>query len=53
MVERLCERVAIIRGGQLVSEGRIEDMRGAAETLEDAFVRALGVERMAGTLDWL
>ena len=53
VVERLCERVAIIRGGQLVSEGRIEDMRGAAETLEDAFVRALGVERMAGTLDWL
>jgi ABC-2 type transport system ATP-binding protein len=53
VVERLCERVAIIRGGQLVAEGPMEDMHGAAETLEDAFVRALGVERMAGTLDWL
>jgi ABC-2 type transport system ATP-binding protein len=53
VVERLCERVAIIRGGQLIAEGPMEEMRGAAETLEDAFVRALGVERMAGTLDWL
>ena len=53
VVERLCERVAIIRAGQLILEGPMEDMRGAAETLEDAFVRALGVERMAGTLDWL
>jgi ABC-2 type transport system ATP-binding protein len=53
VVERLCERVAIIRGGQLIAEGPMEDMHGAAETLEDAFVRALGVERMAGTLDWL
>jgi ABC-2 type transport system ATP-binding protein len=53
VVERLCERVAIIRGGQLIAEGRMDDMRGTAETLEDAFVRALGVERMAGTLDWL
>jgi ABC-2 type transport system ATP-binding protein len=53
VVERLCERVAIIRDGKLIAEGPMEDMRGAAETLEDAFVRALGVERMAGTLDWL
>ena len=53
VVERLCERVAIIRAGQLIAEGPMEDMRGTAETLEDAFVRALGVERMAGTLDWL
>src|SRR5580692_9075297 len=53
VVERLCERVAIIRDGKLIAEGPMQDMRGAAETLEDAFVRALGVERMAGTLDWL
>jgi ABC-2 type transport system ATP-binding protein len=49
----LCERVAIVRAGQLIAEGPMDDMRGAAETLEDAFVRALGVDRMAGTLDWL
>jgi ABC-2 type transport system ATP-binding protein len=53
VVERLCERVAIIRNGQLMAEGPMEDMRGTAETLEDAFVRALGVDRMADSLDWL
>ena len=53
VVERLCERVAIIHEGKLIAEGLMEDMRGAAETLEDAFVRALGVDRVAETLDWL
>ena len=53
VVERLCERVAIIHEGKLIAEGLMEDMRGTAETLEDAFVRALGVERAAETLDWL
>jgi len=31
----------------------MDDMRGTAETLEDAFVRALGVDLVAETLDWL
>jgi ABC-2 type transport system ATP-binding protein len=53
VVERLCERVAIIHDGRLIAEGLMKDMRGTAETLEDAFVRALGVERTAETLDWL
>jgi ABC-2 type transport system ATP-binding protein len=53
VVERLCERVAIIHDGKLIAEGLMKDMRGTAETLEDAFVRALGVERAAETLDWL
>jgi ABC-2 type transport system ATP-binding protein len=53
VVERLCERVGIIHEGKLIAEGRMQDLRGAAETLEDAFVRALGVERVAETLDWL
>ncbi len=53
VVERLCERVAIIHEGKLIAEGLMEDMRGTAETLEDAFVRALGVDRVAETLDWL
>jgi ABC-2 type transport system ATP-binding protein len=53
VVERLCERVAIIHDGKLIAEGLMKDMRGTAETLEDAFVRALGVERTAETLDWL
>ncbi len=53
VVERLCDRVAIINEGKLVLEGSMAEMRGASETLEDAFVRAVGVERTAETLDWL
>src|SRR5437899_1562890 len=53
VVERLCDRVAIINDGKLVLEGSMEELRGASETLEDAFVRAVGAERTVGTLDWL
>ena len=53
VVERLCDRVAIINEGKLVLEGSMEEMRGASETLEDAFVRAVGIERTSETLDWL
>ena len=53
VVERLCDRVAIINEGRLVLEGSMDELRGASETLEDAFVRAVGVERSVGTLDWL
>jgi ABC-2 type transport system ATP-binding protein len=52
VVERLCDRVAIINEGRLVSEGSMDELRGA-ETLEDAFVRAVGVDRTLETLDWL
>ncbi len=38
VVERLCERVGIIHEGKLIAEGSMSEMRGAAETLEDAFV---------------
>ena len=53
VVERLCERVGIIHEGKLIAEGPMSEMRGAAETLEDAFVRALGMEHAIETLDWL
>jgi ABC-2 type transport system ATP-binding protein len=53
VVERLCDRVAIINEGRLVTEGSMAELRGASETLEDAFVRAVGVERTSDTLDWL
>src|SRR5580698_5395968 len=53
VVERLCDRVAIINDGKLVLEGSMDELRGASETLEDAFVRAVRVERVAETLDWL
>jgi ABC-2 type transport system ATP-binding protein len=53
VVERLCERVAIIAEGKLVVEFDMADLRGASETLEDAFLRVVGAERSAETLDWL
>jgi ABC-2 type transport system ATP-binding protein len=53
VVERLCDRVAIIHDGKLIREGSMEELRGESATLEDAFVRALGVERAVETLDWL
>ncbi len=54
VVERLCQRVAIISDGRLVLEADMADVRaGGNETLEDAFVRLVGVERGAAQLDWL
>lgn len=53
VVERLCERVAIIHAGRLIREGSMEELRSSAGTLEEAFVQALGVGHGAGTLDWL
>jgi ABC-2 type transport system ATP-binding protein len=53
VVERLCDRVAIISEGRLVMEADMADLRGAAETLEDTFVRVVGAGRTAGSLDWL
>src|SRR3984893_11004153 len=51
VVERLCGGVAIIHEGKVIREGSMEELRGASETLEDAFVEALGVERMTESLD--
>jgi ABC-2 type transport system ATP-binding protein len=57
VVERLCDRAAIINEGRIVAEGRMEDLRGGSETLEDVFVRLVAGERGAGReydkLEWL
>jgi ABC-2 type transport system ATP-binding protein len=53
VVERLCDRVAIINRGRLVLEGSMDELRCASESLEDMFVRAVGAERPAEALDWL
>ncbi len=53
VVERLCDRVAILKQGKVIREGSMDELRGSAETLEDAFVEALGVERATESLDWL
>lgn len=54
VVERLCDRVAIIHQGRLVVDGPMHELRSGAETLEDIFVRVVGAgERNTGALDWL
>ena len=52
VVERLCERVAIINDGRLVLETEISELRAHAESLEEAFVRLVGGAKTEG-LEWL
>ena len=53
VVERLCDRVAIIHEGKLVLSGTLSELRSGSETLEDVFVRVVGAERPTESLDWL
>lgn len=53
VVERLCDRVAIINKGEVVAEGSVDELRSAEETLEDTFVRVVGGARALQTLEWL
>jgi ABC-2 type transport system ATP-binding protein len=53
VVERLCDRIAIINHGAIVTSGTLEELRAGGESLEDAFVRVLGAERQLERLDWL
>jgi ABC-2 type transport system ATP-binding protein len=53
VVERLCDHVAIIADGRIIREGPIAEMHSAGESLEEAFVRIVGVNREHGHLDWL
>ncbi len=53
VVERLCDRIAIINHGTIVTCGSIEELRSGGESLEDAFVRVVGAERQLERLDWL
>ncbi len=53
VVERLCDHVSIINEGKIVVQGSMDELRGGTGTLEDAFVRAVGVDRATETLDWL
>jgi ABC-2 type transport system ATP-binding protein len=56
VVERLCDRVAIINSGRLAAEGTIAELRSGNESLEDLFVRLVGGESSnaaASELSWL
>lgn len=53
VVERLCDRVAIINEGKIITQGTLAELRTGSETLEDAFVRVVGAEHTTEALDWL
>lgn len=56
VVERLCDRLAIIHNGSLVVEGTMDDLRAggsAHDTLEEIFVRTIGGETNPEMLHWL
>jgi ABC-2 type transport system ATP-binding protein len=53
VVERLCDRVAIINDGRIVTEGTLDELRAGSETLEDVFVRVVGAQRAFERLEWL
>lgn len=53
VVERLCDRVAIIHDGRLVVDDSISNLRSGQETLEDIFVRVVGGMRSREALEWL
>lgn len=53
VIERLCDRVAIINEGRVVTEGTMDELRSGGETLEELFVRIVGGEKPIGNLEWL
>ena len=53
VVERLCDRVAIIHEGKLVLSRDMAELRSGSESLEDVFVRVVGAERIVESLGWL
>ena len=52
LVERVCSRVAIIVGGEVLAEGTIDEVR-AGQTLEARFVELSGGIGEVEGLEWL
>ena len=53
VVERLCDRVAIMSHGRLVVDDTMANLRGGTESLEEIFVRVVGGARSTENLEWL
>jgi len=54
VVERLCDVVAIINQGRIVTQGTMAELRQSERsTLEDVFVNAVGGDRYSEKLNWL
>jgi ABC-2 type transport system ATP-binding protein len=54
LVESLCDWVAVMAAGRIVARGPLAEVRGSADTLQDAFLSLVGADRRGGAgLDWL
>jgi ABC-2 type transport system ATP-binding protein len=54
LVEELCSHVAVMVAGRIVAVGTLDDVRGAAASLDDAFMHLVGADdRGSGGLEWL
>lgn len=53
VVERLCDRIAIIADGRLVVHDSMANLAAGSESLEELFVRAVGGTRSSESLEWL
>jgi ABC-2 type transport system ATP-binding protein len=45
LAEILCSKIAIIREGKIIAEGKVEEIKGFASNLEDAFLEKIGAEK--------
>jgi ABC-2 type transport system ATP-binding protein len=52
LVERLCDRVAIIGAGRVLAEGALDEVRGSGD-LESRFVALVGDTSEQRDLTWL
>ncbi|GGL90593.1 ABC transporter ATP-binding protein [Nakamurella endophytica] len=54
LVENLCSHVAVMSRGRIVAAGVVAEVRGAAPSLEDAFLHLVGADDAGmGGLQWL
>jgi ABC-2 type transport system ATP-binding protein len=54
LVESLCDWVAVMAAGRIVAHGPLDEVRGEAASLQDAFLSLVGADRSGGhDLDWL
>lgn len=52
LVQRMCDHVAVIAGGNVLAAGTVDDVRGD-ESLEDRFVQLVGGRNQTAGLQWL
>lgn len=52
LVQRMCDHVAVIAGGNVLAAGTVDEVRGAS-SLEDRFVELVGGRNQSEGLEWL